>query len=303
MIHQQPGLDVPAPKINSSSEAPSDKSPHKSAFVTANGIKMNYLDWGGTGDVVILLSGFGNDAHIFDEFAPRLTDRFHVIGLTRRGFGETDRPASGYENESRVEDVRAFMDALKIPKAHLVGHSLAGDEMTMFATLYPKRVIKMVYLDAAYDRSKMLTCADELPPEIAPPAALRMLRESMNCPGWQDIVVKDMPPPDLYNVQVSTMRSATKFRPAYKKVKAPSLSIYADPEVPQLPTNLPEETQKRIGAYWKEKRAPLSRASIEQFRKEMKKGEIVEIKGATHYVFIGPYKEQTIKLTHDFLTK
>jgi hypothetical protein len=70
-----------------------------------------------------------------------------------------------------------------------------------------------------------------------------------------------------------------------------------------LPTNLPEETQKRIGAYWKEKRATLSRASIEQFRKEMKKGEIVEIKGATHYVFIGPYKEQTIKLTHDFLTK
>src|SRR5258706_4466674 len=67
VIHQAPGFDVPASKINSSSEAPSDKSPHKSSFVTANGIKMNYLDWGGTGDVVILLAGFGNDAHVFDE--------------------------------------------------------------------------------------------------------------------------------------------------------------------------------------------------------------------------------------------
>ena len=259
MTLNQSGTDVPATKINSSTEAPSDKSPHKSEFVTANGIKMNYLDWGGTGDVVILLSGFGNDAHVFDEFAPSFTDKFHVIGLTRRGFGRTDRPTTGYETETRVEDVRAFMNALKIQRAHLVGHSLAGDEMTLFATLYPNRVIKMVYLDAAYDRPKMLTCADELPPEIAPPAALRLLREAMNCPGWQDIVVKDMPAPEMYNMQVLTMRSAAKFHPDYKKVNAPSLSIYGDPEVAQLPANLPEETQKRINAYWKEKRAPLSR--------------------------------------------
>lgn len=137
IIHQGPGGDIPAPKINSSSEAPRDKSPHKSGFVTANGIKMNCLDWGGTGDVIILLAGLGNDAHIFDELAPNFTDRFHVIGLTRRGFGETDRPAKGYETTTRVEDIRAFMDVTKIMRAHLVGHSLAGDEMTLFAMLYP----------------------------------------------------------------------------------------------------------------------------------------------------------------------
>src|SRR5439155_9643719 len=151
MIIHQSGTDVPAPKINSSSEAPGDKSPHKSAFVTANSIKMNYLDWGGTGDVIILLAGLGNDAHVFDEIAPPLTDKFHVIGLTRRGFGETERPAAGYDTATRVEDIRAFMDAQKITRAHLVGHSLAGDEMTLFAATYPQRVIKMVYLDAAYD--------------------------------------------------------------------------------------------------------------------------------------------------------
>lgn len=301
----QSGTDVQATKINASTEAPSDKSPHKSSFVTANGIKMNYLDWGGTGEVVIMLTGFGNDAHIFDEIAPSFTDKFHVIGLTRRGFGETDRPASPYDTETRVEDVRAFMDALKITRAHLVGHSLAGDEMTLFAGLYPQRVGKIVYLDAAFDRTKMLTCADQLPPEIAPASALRMLREAMNCPGWQDIVVKpsDMPAPDIYNVQIQTMRSATKYRPEYKKVKALSLSIYADAEVAQLPANLSDETRKKLEAYWKEKRTPLTRASIEQYRKEMKNGEVVEIKGSTHYVFVGPYKDQVVKLTKDFLTK
>ncbi len=303
MVHQAPGVDVPAVKINSSSEAPRDKSPHKSAIVTANGIKMHYLDWGGTGEVIILLTGFGNDAHVYDDFAPSFTDKFHVIGLTRRGFGETDRPASGYDTATRVEDVRAFMDAQKITRATLIGHSLAGDEMTLFANLYPKRVVKMIYLDAAYDRTKLFSCADELPEGSGPPSAIRMMREAMNCPGWADIVAKDMPPPDVYNVQVSTMRSAVKFQPAYKKINAPALSIYADADVVQAGANLTGEARKKMDAYWKAKRAPTARASMEQFRKEMKNSQVVEIKGATHYVFVGAFKDQVITLVRDFVSK
>jgi len=302
MIHQAPGLDVPAVKINSSTEAPTDKSPHKSAFVTANGIKMNYLDWGGTGDVVILLTGLGNDAHVFDEIAPSFIDKFHVIGLTRRGFGETDRPATGYETTTRVEDIRAFMDAQKITRAHLVGHSLAGDEMTQFASVYPDRVIKIVYLDAAYDRRKFFSCENDMPGGL-PPSHLRMLGEALNCPGWEKIVAPDMPPADVVNVQVQTMRSAIKFAPDYKKVRAPSLAIYGDPEVPQNAGTLDAETTAKLAVWWKEKMTPLTRASIEQFRKDMKNGQLTEIKGATHYVFVGPYKDQVIKLTKDFLAK
>ena len=303
MIHQQPGLDVPAPKINSSSEAPSDKSPHKSAFVTANGIKMNYLDWGGTGDVIILLAGLGNDAHVFDEIAPSFTDKFHVIGLTRRGFGETERPAAGYDTVTRVEDIRAFMDAMKITRAHLVGHSLAGDEMTQFATLYPQRVMKMVYLDAAYDRTKNFSCTNDMPGGGLSPANLRIVGEAMNCPGWEKIVAPDLPPADMVNVFVSTMRAATQFHPEYTKIQAPSLAIYADAELPQNAGKLDPETQKKLDAWWKAKQVPITRASIEQFRKQMKNGQVVEIKGATHYVFVGPYKDQVVTLTRDFLAK
>jgi pimeloyl-ACP methyl ester carboxylesterase len=303
MIHQAPGLDVPAPKINSSTDAPGDKSTHKSQFVAANGIKMNYLDWGGTGDVIILLAGLGNDAHVFDEIAPSFTDKFHVIGLTRRGFGETDRPAKGYETATRVEDIRAFMDAMKITRAHLVGHSLAGDEMTEFASTYPQRVMKMVYFDAAYDRRKFFSCTNDQPGGALPPSFLRIAGEAMNCPGWEKIVAPDMPPPDMVNVQVSTMRAAMQFVPDYKKITAPSLAIYADPDVPQSAGKLDAETQKKLDAWWKEKQAPINRASIEQFRKEMKNGQVVEIKGATHYVFVGPFKDQVIKLTKEFLAK
>ena len=301
MIHQAPGLDVPAPKINSSTEAPGDRSTHRSATVTANAIKQHYLDWGGTGDVIIMLAGLGNDAHVFDEIAPRFTDRFHVIALTRRGFGETERPQAGYETTTRVEDIRAFMDALKIQKAHLVGHSLAGDEMTQFAAMYPQRVGKMVYLDAAYDRRKFFSCKNDAP---GTPASFRRITgEALNCPGWDKIVATDLPPSDMLNVMVSTMKSAVKFAPDYTKITAPSLAIYADPDMPQTPAKLDPEAQKKLEAWWKENEGPASRAGIEQFRKQMKNGQIVEIKGGTHYIFAGQFKDQVVTMMREFLLK
>src|SRR4029078_3330634 len=133
--------------------------------------------------------------------APKLADKFHVIGLTRRGFGETDRPVAGYDTATRVEDIRAFIDAQKIARAHLVGHSLAGDEMTSFATLYPQRVIKMVYLDAAYDRTKNFSCVNDQPGGL-PSSYLRIVGEALNCPGWEKIMAPDLPPPDMLNVDV-----------------------------------------------------------------------------------------------------
>jgi pimeloyl-ACP methyl ester carboxylesterase len=64
-------------------------------------------------------------------------------------------PETGYDTATLVEDIRQFLDALKIQRVILVGHSIAGDELTRFAVLHPDRVIKLVYLDAAYDRTRM----------------------------------------------------------------------------------------------------------------------------------------------------
>jgi non-heme chloroperoxidase len=61
-----------------------DKSPHKSGFITANGIRLHYLDWGGKGEALLFLAGASNSAHIFDDIAPKFTDRFRVLALTIR---------------------------------------------------------------------------------------------------------------------------------------------------------------------------------------------------------------------------
>src|SRR5678809_1469997 len=67
-----------------------DPSPHAVRFVAvAQDVRLEVLDWGGTGSPFVLLPGGGDTAHVFDDFAPKLTSDFHVYGITRRGFGES----------------------------------------------------------------------------------------------------------------------------------------------------------------------------------------------------------------------
>ena len=74
--------------------ARSTQRPHTVQFVTVDkDVKLEVLDWGGSGRPVVLLAGLGNNAHVFDKFAPKLTGTYHVYGITRRGFGASSAPA------------------------------------------------------------------------------------------------------------------------------------------------------------------------------------------------------------------
>jgi pimeloyl-ACP methyl ester carboxylesterase len=279
---------------------PADKSPHKSGFVNANDIRLHYLDWGSDGEVLLLLTGLGSDAHVFDEFAPKFTDRFRVIALDRRGFGESDKPANGYDIDTRVEDIRRFLDALKIRKAYIAGHSAAGDEMTQFASLYPKRVNKLVYLDAAYFRAGI--------PELmlgdpdAEPGDRRLVLEVQNSPEAAKVIVKDMPPPKAWEISKAMFQAIIKFRPDYEKVKADALAFYATPErYPDTPSPVDEATRRKRDEWWVKNAVPYIRASIEQFRREARRGKIVEMKDATHDVFRGKTAAEVVRQTREFL--
>jgi len=119
----------------------------------AEGVYVEYRDWGGEGTPIILLSGLGNTAAVFDELAPRLTPFHRVLGLTRRGYGASSTPGEGYDVATRVADALAAIDALGVRRALLVGHSIAGDELTGIAQARPDLLAGLVYLDAALDRS------------------------------------------------------------------------------------------------------------------------------------------------------
>ena len=99
-------------------------------FVTVEpGVKLEVLDWGGTGRPLVFLAGLGNTAHVFDNFAPKFTGKHHVYGITRRGFGNSSAPtpdAHNYSSDRLGDDVLAVIDALHLQKPVVAGHSIAG---------------------------------------------------------------------------------------------------------------------------------------------------------------------------------
>jgi pimeloyl-ACP methyl ester carboxylesterase len=128
-----------------------DSSAHRQRFVSVERtVKLETLDWGGTGRPVVLLAGAGNSAHVFDTFAPKLTDRYHVYGITRRGFGDSSAPTWGYLADSLADDVLAVLDSLGLQRPVLIGHSIAGEELSSIGSRHPERVAGLVYLDAGY---------------------------------------------------------------------------------------------------------------------------------------------------------
>src|SRR5580658_4863855 len=132
-----------------------DSAPHAVHFVTVEPeVRLEVLDWGGAGKPLIFLAGSGDTAHRFDGFAPQFAKQHHVYGITRRGFGASSHPApanGNYSADHLGDDVVAVMKALHIERPVLVGHSLAGQELSSIGSRFPEKVSGLIYLDAATD--------------------------------------------------------------------------------------------------------------------------------------------------------
>ncbi len=117
------------------------------------GVKLEVLDWGGPANArpLVFLAGLGDTAHIFDNFAPQFTAKYRVYGITRRGFGNSSKPEptdANYSADRLGEDVVAVIDALKLDRPVVAGHSIAGEELSWIGNHDPQRVAGLIYLDA-----------------------------------------------------------------------------------------------------------------------------------------------------------
>lgn len=153
ILHAQNSVTAATPKVE---------------FVTVEtGVKLEVLDWGGPRDgskarPLVFLSGLGDTAHVYEQFAPQFTAHHHVYGITRRGFGASSKPEStdaNYSADRLGEDVVAVIDALKLDRPVLAGHSIAGEELSWVGTRHPEKVAGLIYLDAGdyygfYDQAR-----------------------------------------------------------------------------------------------------------------------------------------------------
>lgn len=205
-----PGIDCGAGSIPTPREAAAwrQTGPHRSRKVEVEkGVWLEVLDWGGTGRPLVLLAGLGATAHVFDGFAASLTDRYHVYGITRRGFGSSSAPESGYDPDRLGDDVLAVIRALQLDRPVLAGHSLAGEELSSIGSRHPLRVAGLIYLDAAYPYAF---------PEPVYDAERKARRAAARAqsPG-------PVPPPELIDQAIMDAQRS------YTKVSAPLLAIIA----------------------------------------------------------------------------
>lgn len=275
------------------------------AFCKVNGARLHYVDWGGQGPPLILLAGFGDTARAFDSLAPRLASGRHVYAFTRRGFGLSEQTPGTYSAATFADDIVAMMDDLGIARADLVGHSVAGAELVMVARDHPNRVRRLVYLDAAYDRSTALKMEAEDPAPRKPSPSDLSSYEALA--SWRAGALGVPPSAIENNVRQLFVWSGTRLTPRsgprvitdvatggllavapdYGAIAAPSLALYAPKDQPeQLPAGARDSDRAASVAYGLRRIRPWMLREQARFLETAPCGVALEVPGATHFVHL-----------------
>ena len=124
--------------------APQDK------FVTANGMRFHYLEWGSAANPpMLLLHGFAQTCHSWDFVALGFSDDYRVIVLDQRGHGDSDWAADGdYSPETQQNDISAVVSEIGLGDFTLMGLSMGGRNSFTYAANNPDRVRALVIVDA-----------------------------------------------------------------------------------------------------------------------------------------------------------
>jgi pimeloyl-ACP methyl ester carboxylesterase len=233
-----------------------DPSPHTTRLVTVeDGVQLEVLDWGGSGPALVLLAGLGATAHHYDDFAPALTGRYRVVGITRRGHRGSSAAPGGYGFARLAEDVLRVMDAVGVITPVVLGHSFAGEEMHVLGARYSDKVKGLVYIDAAFDRGDRAdneayaAAAGEVPLSPGPQAgdlasftALRAYLEKRGGAGPEAFLRAryrtnpDGSPGELWAPDPAIRQAMSKeIQAAYnpynpERIRVPALAIYAAPK-------------------------------------------------------------------------
>jgi len=145
-------------------------------FVTVNGLRIHYLEWGlGGKQPLIVLHGIARVARAFDHLAPHFASHYHVIAVDLRGHGDSGwDPQGAYLVEDYVSDIEALVAERGLRNIVLWGNSTGGRVAQVFAGLHPELVAAVIVEDVGPER----------PSAISDRRAKRMGREE---DGWASV--------------------------------------------------------------------------------------------------------------------
>ena len=266
---------------------------------------LEVLDWGGKGKPIFFLAGLGNTPHIFEDFAPKFTNNFHVYGITRRGFGNSERVNIGFSTDTLLQDILKVMDSLSLKKIILIGHSIAGDEISTFARRFPNKVLGIVFLDAALNHAVNFdSLLAPYPQQPQPDSSFKPTRKNIHdfdfkmnrfaFPDGELNALGNFDKNSLFIQDTTSNFSGNKVFKAvksisYKGIKCPSIAIYNNaPTAPErfreyhlLDTankKIADECTKRWYTYYK--------TELERYQQECRGCLVKEIRNSHHQIFL-----------------
>ena len=167
----------------------------------STGVTLPYAEQGDrSGIPVLFLHGVTDSLHSFDPVLPHLSERIHAFAMTQRGHGDADRPPGGYRAGDFAADVPAFLDAVGLASAVVVGHSMGGTNAQRCAIDHPARTRGLVLVGsfAGYrDKPEMLEFAKTVASLADPidPAFVREFQQSTLAkpvaPAFFELVVRE----------------------------------------------------------------------------------------------------------------
>lgn len=124
--------------------------------VEANGLTLHYQEWGQAGaPPILMLHGFGVSGHMFDEFAQRMHQEYHLFALDQRGHGDSQWSDEGdYSRAAFVADAEAFRAAVGLERFILVGHSMGGLNAASYTVQHPERVRALILVDVGPESAR-----------------------------------------------------------------------------------------------------------------------------------------------------
>ena len=275
------------------------------SYCQLKSVRLHFIDHGGQGPAVILLAGLGSSAHTFDEFGPLLRQGHRVIAVTRRGYGQSsDALNADYSNGALVGDLLELMDHLEIKRASFVGHSLAGGELATLGARHPERVDRLVYIDAAYDRSEVPSLMAALPPSAPPsPTALATLASFAE---WRQQALGVRSKAVVADVAATMKQGPTSVAPRtdqktagaalagdiaakakWEDIAAPSLAFYTSKDVAeQVPPEASAEQRQAFIDYSVKALRPWMLRQQAEFLSHRQCGTAVEVPRSTHHLFL-----------------
>jgi pimeloyl-ACP methyl ester carboxylesterase len=165
----------------------------KKTIALPNGEVLAYIEMGNkAGRPVVMVHGYTDSARDWVPMLPYVAKQFHLVLIDIRGHGKSGKPECCYNRLDFAYDIKLLLDALHLPKADFVGHSLGTIIIQTFAEYWPERTGRIVLISST---GGLPPDAQKKPPQFDFAAAIRNLKEPIEADSPFMIAWWDSPTP------------------------------------------------------------------------------------------------------------